>query len=296
MPVAVEVDDFPTRRSGPRRVYGSTNVPCAPLAYMPVPGAGGRERLVGRVLDGRFEVTAEIGPRPFGTAFRALDLSAGPDGSPSRRAVTVTRLEGGIPWGGDVLDRVRSSAELIRRLNHRSLDAPLRIFEAEGAAFTVSRTRTGRRLGDLLARTDGSGWPLRSVLPLGHRIAEALEHAHSVGLVHGALTPASVLLTPADEVIVMDLGLRSAVGSGGIDYREDVLGLARLVLALLTGSQDAGDVPLSGRPAGLRDAAWAGLLQGLASDPALRPTTPEALVVALEDPGWFRRLVGRRTR
>lgn len=261
---------------------------------MPVRGADPLARTIGKRLGGRYEVTALIGVRPHGAAYRALDRLADAAAA-DRRTVTVTRLDVRWATGGPALDRVRELAAQARRLEHPSLDAPQEVVEAEGAAFVVSRYRPGRTLADLLGRAGGAGWPLRSVLPVGHRVADALEHAHAAGLAHGALDPSSVLLTAADEAVVTDFGLRCALDAGNPDSRDDVLGLARLVLAMLSGGGEANS-QLPGRPGELREAAWSALLEGLASDPALRPASPAALIVALDDPGWFRRLVGRRSR
>lgn len=292
----MEIDDFPTRRSGRRRVYGSTNMLDPPLAEMPVRGGDPLGRMIGRVFAERYEIDALTGHRLLGPAYRAVDRAASSERG-ERSFVTVTLLDDRIVRDTAALLRLRRAVGPLSRLDHPALDVPLRLVEADGGWGLVSRHRTGRTLADLLGRTAGAGWPLRSVLPIGYRVAEALAPAHAAGRVHGALDPASVLLTAGDEVVVLDLGLHPALTGTEATVSDDVLGLARLVLALLTGSRPE---PHGGgtlrRPAGLRETAWAGLLAGLASDPALRPPAPEALMVSLEDPGWFRRLVGRRAR
>ena len=297
MPVEVDFDDLPIRPSGPRHVYGSTNVTDTPLADMPVCGIEPRGWSIGRVVGDRYELAALIGKRPFGTAYRGIDRTAPQVHCAGRLAVTVMQLDPGAEQDAGFLRRLRSATDRLRRLEHPSLDAASQIVEEDGAVFVISRYRTGRTLADLLGRTAGAGWPLRTVLPVGHRLAEALEHAHSAGVVHGALDTASVLLTADDEAVLTDLGLHAARANGGADTKLDVLGLARLILAMLTGGgTEPRDGPVPRRPAGIGETAWARLLEGLASDPALRPATTVALIVSLEDPGWSRRLVGRRSR
>jgi len=293
--VAVEVDDFPTQRSGPRRVYGSTNAADARLADLPAGGGDPLGRLIGRTLAGRYKIDAVIGRRLRGTAYRATDRDAG-GGGDRWRYVTVTVLDDRLAGDRAALERLRRSAETVRRLQHPALDAPTEILDEDGLVFLVSPYRPGRALADLLGRTAGAGWPLRSVLPLGYRIAEALAPAHAAGLAHGALDAASVLVTADEGVVVLNLGLGPSLDGADVDPAEDVLGLARLVLALLAGDGGPHRGAVPKRPAGLRETAWAGLLAGLASDRSLRPDSPEALMVSLEDPGWLRRLVGRRLR
>lgn len=303
---AVDVDDSPTQRTGPRRVYGgalsSVAMGAGPHALL----AGDRfGRLLGTVLVGRYEIDAVIGPRAAGIAFRATDLGW-PASDPARRRVAVTALDDSIAEDPSAIARLLQAAGRVRELGHPAFEGVREIVRDSGRVFAVADHRPGRSLSSLLAGERGPGWPLRVVLPIGHRIADGLGEAHRAGLVHGGLDLDSVLLTPdQEEVVVLDLAVRAALlpasgaGSSGPppDPRDDVLGLARILHALLTGQPlDIEAARVAPKPAALRDAAWRSLLQGLAPDAASRPATAEALMVSLEDPGWFGRLVGRRSR
>ena len=105
------------------------------------------------------------------------------------------------------------------------------------------------------------------------------------------------MLTADEEVVVLDLGLADTVSAGAsASPRDDLVGLARIVVSLLSGGplrSTAADE--CARPGGLRDAAWQTLRQGLAGG-YTGPGDLVALMVALEDPGWLGRLVGRRPR
>lgn len=296
----IEADDSPTQRTGPRRVYGG--------ALSSVPGGAGRlladdrfGRLIGTVLAGRYEIDAVIGPRAAGMAFRATDLGW-PSSDPARRRVAVTALDARIAEDSAAVARLLQAAGRVRELGHPAFEGMREIIRDNGRVFAVSEHRPGRSLSSLLAGDRGPGWPLRVVLPIGHRIADGLGEAHRAGLVHGGLDLDSVLLTAdQEEVVVLDLAVRTTLapsaGGRAADPRDDVLGLARIVHALLTGAPMAvGPAREAPRPATLGEAAWRALLQGLAAEPSGRPATAEALMVSLEDPGWFGRLVGRRLR
>lgn len=289
-----EIDDHPTLRTGPRRVYGGTRMagdaPAESRSRHGDPLAG----LIGRTLAGRYEIDAVIGRRAGGIACRAIDRDWNAD-TAGGRPVTLTILDAQFATDTEMPDRLRRAAGLVRGLGHPLFDVPRDIVPDSDALLVVSDHRAGRLLAGLLGGGPGAGWPLRAVLPIGHRIADGLANAHAAGLVHGDLDLTSVLLTADDEVVVLDLALRAALAGDRGAPGDDVLGLARLVHALLTGAapggvDDAGPV----RPAGLRDSAWQALRQALGPDPAVRPPTPEALMVSLEDPSWFGRLVGRR--
>lgn len=282
---SVDADDAPTRRTGPRRVYGGALPDVSPRTGDPL------ARLLGRTLAGRYEIDAIIGPRPAGTAYRAVDL-AWPAGPVTRR-VTVTVLANG-PADPETIARLRDTAGRVRTLAHPAFDPIEEVIEDAGVTLVVSEYRIGRSLASLLGREAGIGWPLRAVLPIGHRVADGLGYAHRAGQVHGGIGLDTIVLTAADEVFVRDFGLRSALLAAEPGPRDDVLALARAVFALLAGRVSDGAPPV--RPAGLRDASWQALLQALTEDPSERPASAEAFMVSLEDPGWFRRLVGRRSR
>lgn len=298
---AVEADDDPTQRTGPRRVYGGALASAPPGAGSQALLAGDRHgRLIGSVLAGRYEIAAVIGPRAAGTAYRATDLGW-PASDPGRRRVAVTVLDDRHAEDPAAVARLLQTAGRVRSLGHPAFDAVREVLRDNGRVFAVSEHRPGRSLASLLAGDRGPGWPLRVVLPIGHRIAEALGAAHRAGLVHGGLDLEAVLLTPEEEVVVLDLGMRAAlapaVDGGTADPRGDVLALARIVHALLVGApMDLDAARAAPRPPGLREGAWRALLQGLATDRSGRPSTAEALMVSLEDPGWFGQLVGRRAR
>lgn len=289
---ALATDGDPTRRTGPRRVYGGAATGSSGHGT----GAGRfgdpLARLVGRVVVERYEIDAVIGRRTGGIAYRAIDR-AWPVAENGGRRVTVIALDPVHAADAATVGRIARLAAQVRTLEHPVFDRIHEVVRDGDKVFAIVDYRVGRILAGLLAGGAGSGWPLRTVLPIGHRIADGLARAHRVGLVHGGISPETIILTADDDVHVLDFGLRAALMPGGDpEPRQDVLGLARSVHAMLIGApMDAGDDPR--RPSGLREPQWQALRNGLSLDPAARPSTAEALMVSLEDPGWLGRLVGR---
>ncbi|MEQ8396007.1 hypothetical protein [Thalassobaculum sp.] len=256
-------------------------------------------RLIGQTIAERYEIDAVIGRRPSGVAYRAVDRSwrVGGDG---HRTVTITILDADLTGDPGAPHRVLQATGRVRDLAHPVFETVYEVTRHDDRTCVVAAHRGGRTLMSLLGSGSDAGWPLRSVLPIGHRIAEGLSHAHRAGLFHGALGLDTIVLSADDAVLVLELGLAAALKSGAVagglpDARGDVLGLARVMTALLTGgSASRGTRPI--RPPGLRDSSWQALMQGLAGDPVDGWDSPEAFMVSLEDPGWFGRLVGRRAR
>src|SRR5262249_42727498 len=102
----------------------------------------------------------------------------------------------------DVLERTRLEAQILARLVH---DRILRLYdfgESEGTSFLVMEEVNGPsfagRWRDLLL--DGR-------LRVCGQVAEALDYAHVQGVIHRAVKPGNVLLTPADDAKLSDFGL-----------------------------------------------------------------------------------------
>ncbi|EDP65174.1 hypothetical protein BAL199_01469 [alpha proteobacterium BAL199] len=255
-------------------------------------------RLIGQTIAGRYEIDAVIGKRSAGVAYRAVDRfwQVGAEG---HRTVTITVLDVELSKDPGALQRVLTIAGQIRDLQHPLFDPVHEVVRDADRICVITAHRIGRTLLSLMGSGPDLGWPLRTVLPIGHRIADGLSHAHRAGLFHGALGLDTVVMSADDEVHVLELGLAGALRSGGspdgIGVRGDVFGLARIVLVLLTGaSVNSQARPV--RPAGLSESSWQALMHGLAGSPVGGWETPEAFMVSLEDPGWFGRLVRRRSR
>src|SRR5690606_39112281 len=219
------------QRTGPRRVYGGalSSVPTGPGPQVLL-GGDRFGRLLGTVLVGRYEIDAVIGRRAAGIAFRATDLGW-PASDPARRRVAVIALDQRIAGDPAAVAQLLQAAGRVRELGHPVFESLREIVRDNGRVFAVSDHRPGRSLSSLLAGDGGPGWPLRVVLPIGHRIADGLGVAHRAGLVHGGLELDSVLLTPEqEEGGVLELAVLGALaapaGGGTVGPRDDGLGLA----------------------------------------------------------------------
>lgn len=164
----------------------------------PDPGASDRHRprLDAGVRLGPYEITSFVGAGGMSEVYRARDARLG-------RTVAIKILHGGA---GDAT----AQARLVREARHAStLSHPhvctiYDVHEAGGVPFIVMEYVEGRTLGDLL---HPDGLPIAELLGYGIQVAQALEHAHSRGIVHRDLKASNVVVGADGRAKLLDFGL-----------------------------------------------------------------------------------------
>ncbi|VAW34342.1 hypothetical protein MNBD_CHLOROFLEXI01-3469, partial [hydrothermal vent metagenome] len=197
----------------------------------------------------RYEIRGKIGEGAMGEVFQAYDTQ-------TERDVAIKMLSA-RSLQGDHLKRFKREARTIANLEHPSV-VPLYDFhltEGEEPPFLVMRHMTGGTLADKIRN---GPLPMDEAYQILRRIGEALDAAHSRGLVHRDLKPANILLDQdgyaylADFGVVKDDMAAESLTSGGqpgtipymspeqikgetLDNRSDIYSLGVVVFEMLTG-------------------------------------------------------------
>jgi serine/threonine protein kinase len=104
-----------------------------------------------------------------------------------------------------LLARFRREMEMSRKVAHPNLTQTFDVGLAEGVYYIAMEYIAGRSLYRLVM-TDGP-LTIGRAAKLFAQAAAGLEHAHSIGLIHRDLKPSNLLVTPRDQVKILDLGL-----------------------------------------------------------------------------------------
>src|SRR5262249_12155141 len=150
-------------------------------------------------------------------AYKAADTSG-------NRTVVLRMLPPEFSQLPEMTERLKREIQTIVSLKHPNISAPIDVAEAAAshdpsvtARFLVTELVEGESLADRLAR---GPLGMDEALNIAIAVADALDKAHRQGVMHRALAPASVMLTPAGPKI-LDFGLArpaqeasAAVGSG----------------------------------------------------------------------------------
>ncbi len=167
--------------------------PCKYAVVSTTPGQG---------TVGSYEVLHEIGRGKSGVVYRVRDTV--------RHRVAVLKV---VPFEGTEAEREScekrffEEAESGARLAHPGIVTVLDAFKsrADGSLCLVFEQVDGRPLSSELE--DGRLFPWREALSLVEHVADALQHAHEKGVVHGAIRPSNLLLLPSGEPKVTDFGV-----------------------------------------------------------------------------------------
>jgi serine/threonine-protein kinase len=247
-----------------------------------------------RATLGRYRIERQLGRGSMGAVYLGHDPQIG-------RAVAIKTMALSREFEGSELADARArffrEAEMAGRLHHPDIVTIFDAGEEDGLAYIAMEFVTGH---DLVSHTlPNQLLPVPQVLRTLARVAQALGHAHTQGVIHRDVKPANVMIDPASGTVkVTDFGIaritdacRTRTGmvlgtpsfmspeqmaGRRVDGRTDLYSLGVMLFQLLTGALPH------------RAESMAALMSQIVNDAApdvrtLRPELPEALanVVAL---------------
>ncbi|MCC6620124.1 MAG: serine/threonine protein kinase, partial [Deltaproteobacteria bacterium] len=173
--------------------------------------AGQGPDLSGRTIQGRYQLDQKIGEGGFGSVYRATHLQMGTD-------VAVKVMHGSLSYTPSAPKRFALEARRSAQLRHPHT---ISVFDFgttdDGLLYLVMELLEGRPLSAVL-REEGALAPDRAVHVLDQTL-QALDAAHSQGVVHRDLKPDNIFLVRVgddpDFVKILDFGIAKTADQGG---------------------------------------------------------------------------------
>lgn len=194
----------------------------------------------------------KIGEGGMGEVWLAMDNSLD-------REVAVKILSVDFTNSTDLIARFRQEAKLQASLIHKNIVTLYTFFEEQGHYYMIMEYAKGITIKGLIQQTGPI--PEARVINILNQLTDALDYAHTKGIIHRDIKPSNIMIDPDnyDFVKIMDFGIAKALGDQGltktgtrmgtlyymspeqvradkdIDHRTDIYSLGITLFEMLTG-------------------------------------------------------------
>jgi serine/threonine protein kinase/tetratricopeptide (TPR) repeat protein len=204
---------------------------------------------IGDMLGGRYEILLLLGEGGMGAVYKAADRELD-------RFVALKVIRPELASNPSILARFKQELLLAHQVTHRNVIRIYDLGEAEGVKFITMEFIEGKDLRSIIR--EKQKFAPEEAVEVIQQVCQALDAAHSVGVIHRDLKPQNIMQDPTGRILVMDFGLaRTLEGDGmtqtgaivgtmeymspeqalakDLDQRSDLFALGLILYEMLTG-------------------------------------------------------------
>ena len=182
--------------------------------------------LIGRLVDGRYEVVSKLGSGRVADVYLANDRVLG-------RQVALKVLTSRFADDEQFLERFRREVGRAAGLTHPNIVQISHRGQAEGTYYVAMEYLAGRSLQAIILEYAPLSADFLTSVSL--QVLEALRFAHRLNVVHGDIRPENIIVDSEGRVKVTDFGIARAAQERPVDAASDLYSLGVVMYQMATG-------------------------------------------------------------